>query len=346
MDYKVTDTELTSIADAIRTKGGTSEPLTFPSEFVSAIGSISTGGGGTITVLTLPNAKVTATLDEDTYTEYADANGECVIAVSNAGTYSVMAYDENDTFIGSSTVAVKLNYYTSIGYENITFADATPLELQGILSAHYNDSLDITTLWNVGDTRDIVINGESHQLVLMNKGGKTLTTPINGHTECAFIVGLKNCMSTTLSPDGLQNTASWSTQNSIRPYCNGTFKGYIDSILPDVFKQFVTVTGRCNQNATGNSNETVDDYFCLPAEKEVFGSRSDSTATEANALSQFEWYTTEANRIKTCNGSACSWYERSPYYLYIDGLCCVTTSGSPYHSGRSVSLGVSPFGCL
>lgn len=45
-DYLVTDTELTSIADAIRTKGGTSAQLSFPTEFVSAIAAIPTGGGG------------------------------------------------------------------------------------------------------------------------------------------------------------------------------------------------------------------------------------------------------------------------------------------------------------
>lgn len=43
-DYLVTDTELTSIADAIRTKGGTSANLSFPTEFVSAINAIETGG--------------------------------------------------------------------------------------------------------------------------------------------------------------------------------------------------------------------------------------------------------------------------------------------------------------
>lgn len=42
-DYLVTDTELTSIADAIRTKGGTSANLSFPTEFVSAINGIPTG---------------------------------------------------------------------------------------------------------------------------------------------------------------------------------------------------------------------------------------------------------------------------------------------------------------
>ena len=44
--YVVTDTELSSVADAIRTKGGTSAQLAFPAEFVSAIEDIETGGGG------------------------------------------------------------------------------------------------------------------------------------------------------------------------------------------------------------------------------------------------------------------------------------------------------------
>lgn len=43
--YKVTDLELTSIADAIRIKGSTSSTLTFPSGFISAIENIPVGGG-------------------------------------------------------------------------------------------------------------------------------------------------------------------------------------------------------------------------------------------------------------------------------------------------------------
>lgn len=44
-NYLTTDTELTSVADAIRAKGGTSAQLTYPTEFVSAIQAIPTGGG-------------------------------------------------------------------------------------------------------------------------------------------------------------------------------------------------------------------------------------------------------------------------------------------------------------
>lgn len=44
-NYLVTDTELTSVANAIRTKGGTNASLTWPNGFVNAINAISTGGG-------------------------------------------------------------------------------------------------------------------------------------------------------------------------------------------------------------------------------------------------------------------------------------------------------------
>lgn len=46
VDSTQLDTDLTAVANAIRTKGGTSAQLAFPSEFVSAIEAISTGGGG------------------------------------------------------------------------------------------------------------------------------------------------------------------------------------------------------------------------------------------------------------------------------------------------------------
>ncbi len=45
-DYIATSADLTSVANAIRTKGGTSAQLAFPAGFVDAIAAIPTGGGG------------------------------------------------------------------------------------------------------------------------------------------------------------------------------------------------------------------------------------------------------------------------------------------------------------
>jgi hypothetical protein len=44
MQYLTNTSELTSVADAIREKGGTSAPLTYPFGWVSAIQDIQTGG--------------------------------------------------------------------------------------------------------------------------------------------------------------------------------------------------------------------------------------------------------------------------------------------------------------
>lgn len=46
VDSTQLDADLTSVANAIRTKGGTSASLAFPADFVSAIAAIPTGGGG------------------------------------------------------------------------------------------------------------------------------------------------------------------------------------------------------------------------------------------------------------------------------------------------------------
>lgn len=46
VDSTQLDADLTSVANAIRTKGGTSASLAFPAGFVSAIAAIPTGGGG------------------------------------------------------------------------------------------------------------------------------------------------------------------------------------------------------------------------------------------------------------------------------------------------------------
>lgn len=48
VDSTQLDADLTSVANAIRTKGGTSAQLAFPSEFVSAVQAIPTGSGKTL----------------------------------------------------------------------------------------------------------------------------------------------------------------------------------------------------------------------------------------------------------------------------------------------------------
>lgn len=90
-DYLVTDTELTSIANAIRTKGGTSANLSFPTGFVSAINAIPTGGGGSS-----KNIQMSMGRDEISSTSYVAT--DLTITVEKTGTYDCYwSMDRNTT---------------------------------------------------------------------------------------------------------------------------------------------------------------------------------------------------------------------------------------------------------
>lgn len=77
-DYLVTDTELTSVADAIRTKGGTSSSLSFPTGFVSAIGNIPSGGGSSFALVYdgTVTANTTSTTSSQVGTDIAIPRGD------------------------------------------------------------------------------------------------------------------------------------------------------------------------------------------------------------------------------------------------------------------------------
>ncbi len=104
VDSTQLDTDLTSVANAIRTKGGTSAQLAFPAGFVQAIADIPSGGGGTasasgtftmaadgtppvlthnlhtqkIAVLITPASKITASAGyRNFYVEYINTEALC-----------------------------------------------------------------------------------------------------------------------------------------------------------------------------------------------------------------------------------------------------------------------------
>ena len=75
VDSTQLDADLTSVANAIRTKGGTSAQLAFPAGFVSAVEAIPTGGGGgkgflLLDTITVPANTRAVNLDFSNYQSY------------------------------------------------------------------------------------------------------------------------------------------------------------------------------------------------------------------------------------------------------------------------------------
>ena len=104
-DYKVSDTNLSAIADAIRTKGGTSSGMSFPNGFVNAIGNIPTGEQPTL------------------ITKSISANGTYSASSDNADGYSSVTVSVDPKYVSGTfkgdtagtTISVNVPY-TGNGY--------------------------------------------------------------------------------------------------------------------------------------------------------------------------------------------------------------------------------------
>lgn len=104
VDSAQLDSNLTSIANAIRTKGGTATSLTFPTDFVSAINAISDGGSTLITKSITANGTYSASDDS------ADGYSEVTVNVPSSGASSwtkvaETSYQVSTTSTSAATVA-------------------------------------------------------------------------------------------------------------------------------------------------------------------------------------------------------------------------------------------------
>ena len=297
-------------------------------------------------------------------------DGIAIIPVSKKGTYTVKAYLErqdgkySQELIRTSTatitdsksvVTVAMNALYG-NYGNLSFSSTTDAQFAAIISSLDNGKITVDDLpWAVGDTRTVHLSsmpatgvGESHgeedvTLVIQNVGGVTLT---NGK-QCHYVVGLLNSLGTPgYMNSSSTNSGSWKS-SARRAWCNNIFRNAIPTTVRGCFKQFKCVTAT---EYNSSNNTTTDDYFALPAEKEIYGRRNNSAQTEANALTQFEWYKTPLNRIKKIGdlGSSYTWWTRSPnseasiqaYFCYINA------DTSEQIASANENNGLSPFGCI
>lgn len=236
----------------------------------------------------------------------------------------------------------------------VSWSTGTDAEIKAMVDAYYAGELtlaDIQSVWSIGDEREVTLSamaatgvGESHasqtvKFVIMNWGGKTLAD----NTECLAIVGQKNSLSEAgYMNSSNTNTGGWNS-SARRTWCNDVYKESIPSDFRSLFKQHKNLSGTGGGSSSGTQQTT--DYFALPAEIEVFGSTTYSVAGEG---SQFKYYETSANRIKTLGegGSANIWWERSPHSGGSNYFCFVYDSGGAGNSFASGTRGLAPFGCI
>lgn len=236
----------------------------------------------------------------------------------------------------------------------VSWQNGTEDEINAMLEAAFAGKINLSDYWSVGDERIIHHSamaatgvGESHaaqdQTWVIMDTGENSGYVFEDNTPVHFVVGMKDCFNTKGYINSSQtNAGSWDGC-ARRTWCNEVLPSSFPTKTRGFFKPFKTVTA---ETYNGSTLKTSIDYFALFAEKEVFGSRSYSNTTEANALKLITYYGTAANRIKNINGEVNGWWLRSPTKDYNHMFSVTGWNGTASFNTAGSAYPLSPFGCI
>lgn len=145
IDSTESDSKLTTVADAIRTAGGTTEPMSFPSGMVEAITAIQAGGGIELNGYQVSEGSFTISSDTSTFENYSTNSAEWPLVKGTNLTgknFAFLLFLDPISVIFTSTVRVSLLFASasSIGGGQMAgvsegFDNRTGL-LSGFISKH------------------------------------------------------------------------------------------------------------------------------------------------------------------------------------------------------------------
>ena len=382
MDYLTNDTDLKKVADAIRAKGGTSAPLAYPSDFVSAIQAIQTGTELQIIVTVTSGATVTATKGSLSVSG-TSVNGTCTLTVPEPGTWSVSATLGGKT-TDTTSVSVTGNYAVPLFFASHTLNNNEWSVIKSI-----SDAGQGANLWSIGDRKEVTLNGTVGYLSLSNyttyafiigfnhnasvEGANRIhfqlaKTALSGGTDVCFCDNQYGPDSGWPSPGAgyfvmnasntNTNSGGWKSSQMRTNICGtslSSYSGTIIAVIPAALRAVLKSVTKYTDNTANGGGSTASyvtattDYFFLLSEFEVFGSISHGNTNEKNKQAQYAYYSAGNSKIKyKHNGTstAATWWLRSPNEKHSYGFALVHPSGAVDGYDADCSFGFAPGFCV
>ena len=196
------------------------------------------------------------------------------------------------------------------------------------------DKDPILDVWQVGDTKDEVIAGETLTFAIM---GKNMDDLADGSGKAGLTFGMTQLMASERQMNSSNTNAGSFAGSAMYSWLSGT----IYPNLPAELKDAIKAVNKKTSSGGGSSVIRTDAmYLWLFAEIEVFGTTTYSVAGEGT---QYPYFATAAERIKRLSngaGAASYWWERSPNTYGSHDFCRVTTSGAANSNDANNSRGV------
>lgn len=261
--------------------------------------TVTRSGDGTISAVSSNTAAATVSVSGNTVTVTGKANGSATITIS-------VAAGANYTAPTSKTCAVTVSFLKD------NFADN---DWSAIIAACHSGSVPST--WVVGNSKTMTINGTSYQIDIIGKNHDTYTA--GGKAPLTF--QLHDCYADTKAMNSSNTNSGGWTSCAMR----STHLPAILALMPTEAKNGIREVNKLTSAGSQSStiNTTADKLFLL-SEVEIFGSTSYSAAGEGT---QYDYYKAGNSKVKNRNGSAASWWERSPYASYSTRFCLVNGNG-------------------
>ena len=189
----------------------------------------------------------------------------------------------------------------------------------------------VSDYFNIGDTKNVTIGSATYVVEIV---GFSHDDRADGSGKAGLTFGLKDCLNTAYQMNSSDtNDGGWRSC-ALRATLRGDIWNQLPSDLRGVIKEVTKKTSAGNLSSTINS---ISDTLFLFAEKEIFGSTQYSVNGEGT---QYARFTASNTRIKKRNGSATSWWLRSPHSNVRNGFCALTAQGAAAYGYASESFGV------
>ena len=229
-----------------------------------------------------------------------------------------------EAYLGMSGTWVKIGVsLPSAGtpLNDFTWAQIDYISENGLMSDYFN----------IGDTKNVTIGSATYVVEIV---GFSHDDRADGSGKVGLTFGLKDCLNTAYQMNSSNtNSGGWGGC-ALRATLRSDIWNQLPSDLRDVIKE---VTKKTSAGGASGIINSISDTIFLFAEKEIFGSKQYSVDGEGT---QYARFTASNTRIKKLNGSATSWWLRSPNSSGSDYFCAVNASGAAYRNGAYTSYGV------
>ena len=191
----------------------------------------------------------------------------------------------------------------------------------------------IPSTWKVGDQKSMTIDGLGYVIDIIGINHDTYTA--GGTAPLTF--QLHDCYSKLNKINSSEtNRGGWKNSSMRTKHLPA-----ILALMPtEVQNSIREVSKKASVGGGSSTIETVSDKLFLLSEVEIFGSTTTSAEGEGT---QYDYYKAGNSKAKQRNGSAASWWERSPYVSNQSDFCMVNAAGrsmvSTANSSRDLAFG-------